>query len=293
MLGSVVALLLVAVVGTVTGLTRHRTSGASAAETSRTAPSTTLLPSTTVAPSTTLPPSTTVPPAEPAAPGAPRPTVAVGPLDPRGGPIPVVHRIPTTDPVVFITIDDGIVRDPWALEALRVRGAPATLFLTSAYVTGAAPDWFRQFLDLGGSIESHTVNHRKLRGLPEEVQAGEICGPVAPYAEWFGWAPVMFRAPYGEADDATLRAAASCGMKAAIHWTAVVEDGVVSISGGRTFAPGDIILFHFQPDLAGNLSMVLDALALLGLRPANLREYLDAALAITPPPAPAPAPAPA
>jgi hypothetical protein len=103
----------------------------------------------------------------------------------------------------------------------------------------------------------------------------------------------MLRPLYGEYDDATLRAAASCGIRAVVHWNAVAEKGVVSTHGGRPLAAGDIVLFHFQPDLPGNLTLVLDQLALLGLRPANLRQYLDAALAVTPPPGAVPPAAPA
>ena len=46
---------------------------------------------------------------------------------------PVYSTIPTGDPVVFFTIDDGIMRDPAAVDFIRSHHIPVTLFLTPAF----------------------------------------------------------------------------------------------------------------------------------------------------------------
>src|SRR5687767_6077557 len=42
---------------------------------------------------------------------------------------PVVHRVETTDPVVFVTIDDGWTRSPAAYDQIRARGWPIANFV--------------------------------------------------------------------------------------------------------------------------------------------------------------------
>ncbi len=226
--------------------------------------------STTVPP-TTVPP-TTVPPTT--VPG-PASGITVGPLDRGTGPIPVVHRVPTFDPVVFITIDDGVTPEPEALELLRSRNVPVTLFLTRNYI-GRNIAYFQGFQAAGDAIGSHTMNHVDLRGKDEALQQREVCGPHDPFAQWFGGAPVLFRPPYGTYDDTTLRVAAACGITTVVHWTSTMADGVLSTQDGALL-PGEVILLHFKPGLAVNLSVLLDQIAAAGLRPAQLADYISAA----------------
>ncbi|MEI7622572.1 MAG: polysaccharide deacetylase family protein, partial [Actinomycetes bacterium] len=112
--------------------------------------STTLAETTTVAPttapSTTLPPTTTTTKAWPKTP--------VNPIPPAGA-VPVISRVATSDPVVFLTIDDGNVRDPRIPELLAEFNVPATLFMNEGPFL-ADPNYFLQVAASGGSINSHT-----------------------------------------------------------------------------------------------------------------------------------------
>jgi peptidoglycan-N-acetylglucosamine deacetylase len=46
------------------------------------------------------------------------------------GPVaPVISKITTTNPVMFFTIDDGLVRDPAAVSYIRANHIPVTLFI--------------------------------------------------------------------------------------------------------------------------------------------------------------------
>ena len=260
---------------------------------STTTPSTTrpvTQPSTT---STTVPPTvattSTLPP-PPAV--APVPGITVGTLTDGPGPIPIVHRVPTLDPVVFITIDDGVTPDPGALQVIRDQHVPVTLFLTQMYMKANA-DYFRQLQAAGAVIESHSITHTNLRGKDEATQQREICGPSADYAGRFGVTPDLFRPPYGKWDDATIRLAAGCGMRAVVHWSATFDAGTLSTMGGP-LRPGDIILLHFKPGLGLGLQALLAQIQASGLRPAQLADYIRSAPPAPVPPIPTPgAPAPA
>lgn len=86
-------------------------------------------------------------------------------------------RIPTTQPVAFITIDDGWIKRPEARQLLAEARVPATLFLTVNAIKDN-PDYFRQ-LQLAApnlAIEAHTLTHQGLRGKSYATQRREICG---------------------------------------------------------------------------------------------------------------------
>lgn len=165
----------------------------------------------------TTAPTTTAPPAPTSVPG-----VTVGPLVGGPGPIPVVHRVPTTDPVVFITIDDGAFADEDALKLIGEHRIPVTLFLNQSYFVKDA-HYFRRLQDAGAVLGAHTSTHAELRGRDAAFQHAEICDMVAEFRDRFGRAPTLFRPPYGSYDAATLQQAASCGFTAALHWSAVAD----------------------------------------------------------------------
>jgi peptidoglycan/xylan/chitin deacetylase (PgdA/CDA1 family) len=206
--------------------------------------------------------------------------MTIGALTGGPGPIPVVHRIPTFDPVVFLTIDDGVVKDPAVIEILRSRGVPVTQFLTQQYV-GSDPSYFAQLQQVGGVIGTHTRSHPKVPRLDEGSQRDQICGTAADYAATFGVAPELYRPPYGEYDALSVQIAASCGHRAVMHWSATFEAGRLALQSGTALRPGEVILLHFKDNLASDLQILLDMIAAAGLRPASLIDYVRAA-----PPAP-------
>jgi peptidoglycan/xylan/chitin deacetylase (PgdA/CDA1 family) len=186
---------------------------------------------------------------------------------------PLVSSISTTQPVAFITIDDGIVRDPAALDLMRQSNTHPTLFLTQQYVQGHE-DYFRQLQQAGASIENHTIDHPDLRGKPLDFQRQEICAASDSYAKVFGSRPVLFRPPYGSYDDNTRVAAADCGIKYVVNWTATVNDGAVQFQTGNTLKPGDIVLMHFRTTFTQDYTAFLTKAKEAGLTPATLTDFL-------------------
>lgn len=202
-----------------------------------------------------------------------RPPSTIHPLVTVNGLAPVITRVETTDPVVFLTIDDGHTRSPELAEVLRELDVPATLFLNDGPVARGA-GFFRSLPRT--AVEAHTQSHADLRGLPEARQRAEICGNADTIARAFGRRPVLFRPPYGNYDDATRRAAAACGMAALVLWEETVDGATIRYRHEPRLRPGDIVLLHFRPGLADELRRVVRRVEAVGLRVALLEDYLAA-----------------
>jgi len=250
------AVVVVATVSTVAGVTAPSSSDTSGATTRRRPPTSA---STSTTTTTTLPSLVQ---------GAPP-----GPVIGTDGTAPVVSRVPTTDNVIFLGIDDGLHRDPAVVELLLREKVPVTLFLARD-PAGDGRSYFRELVDAGlATVESHTKSHESVRGMPYSVQQDEVCATLDEFTEWFGRRPTLFRPPYGEWDATTRQAAASCGLRAVVMWQGATNDGRLDIVGGHFF-PGDVLLLHFRPDLAENLQLVIDRARAEGFKIGRLVDYV-------------------
>lgn len=186
---------------------------------------------------------------------------------------PVVDRIPTTDKVVFIGIDDGWVRDPGLRDIIVSRHLPVSMFLTTS---AAAEDlaYFHDLVAAGATVEDHTISHSKLTKLGPEAQREQICGAADALAADFGRRPTIFRAPFGAHNATTQRMAAACGMRAIIQWDVTVNDGVLRYAYGTGLQPGDIVLMHFRKTGVEDMTALLDAISAAGLTVGRLESYL-------------------
>jgi peptidoglycan/xylan/chitin deacetylase (PgdA/CDA1 family) len=192
---------------------------------------------------------------------------------PPGPMAPVISRIPTSNRVMFLTIDDGLVQDPAVVDYLRRARVPLTMFILPRYVS-QNPPYFRSIQALGASIQDHTVNHRPLNVMSFGRQVAEICGALDPLTTTFGQRPWLFRPPYGSYNADTKRAVRACGLQAIVTWQGTMNDGVLRLQHPGPLQPGDIVLLHFRPDLRQNLAALLAAAHAAGLRPAPLEPYL-------------------
>lgn len=232
--------------------------------------------STTVAETATAPPTTTstLPPTTTTT--APRwPSTPVPPL-PAYGSAPVISRVDTTDPVIFLTIDDGMIRDPRVPEYLAANKIPVTLFLNEGPLR-ADPDYFLRVIAAGGSINSHTRSHPDLRKLSATAQRNEICGMRAVIGEYALVPGHFFRAPYGGSNATTQTAVTSCGINAILFWHAALNDGRVQLQQGTKLQAGDIVLSHFRADLYDNLVALMAKAYAEGFAIASLDDYLPLA----------------
>ncbi|AXK32042.1 polysaccharide deacetylase family protein [Streptomyces armeniacus] len=180
----------------------------------------------------------------------PLPAPAAPPaLKPRVRDAKVVSRVPTDDKVIFLTIDDGTVKDPEFLDLVREMDLPVTSFLTDEESRpGAGYEYFRELERLGGTTHNHTLHHPFLPALSYKRQRKEICGQQENLKREFGGPePRLFRPPYGEYDKDTLRAARKCGVDAVVLWGMEAwADRVDFQEPGRRLYPGAIILTHYR-----------------------------------------------
>ncbi|MCJ1679444.1 polysaccharide deacetylase family protein [Streptomyces sp. APSN-46.1] len=193
---------------------------------------------------------------------------------------PVFTTVPTEEKVVFLTIDDGAEKDPEFLRMMRELKIPYTAFLSDYLVRDNYP-YFKEMQAAGVTLNNHTLNHRYLPGLSYERQRAEICGQQDTIQKQFGKRPTLFRPPYGNYNEDTLRAAKSCGIKAVPLWNAEAFTKRMDYrEWDRELHPGDIILTHFRgkedwkgtmPDM---IRHVMKTVTDKGYAVARLEDYL-------------------
>ncbi|WP_222854324.1 polysaccharide deacetylase family protein [Fodinicola acaciae] len=197
-------------------------------------------------------------------------------LTAKPGEVPVVHEIKTTQPVAFITIDDGAKRDPKAAALFKKAGVPVTLFLLGNDVD-PAPDYFRGLQAAGAKIEDHTQTHREMPGLSADQQKKEICSTADKYQKLFGNRPTLFRPPYGSYNTTTKKMVAACKLSYIVLWRETTDNGKVFYQRpDKKVHAGDIVLMHFRPAFVRDFAAVLWAIKNAGLTPAVLQDYLPA-----------------
>ncbi|MFG2038999.1 polysaccharide deacetylase family protein [Dactylosporangium sp. NPDC048998] len=195
---------------------------------------------------------------------------------PEGASDPYYARIPTDQPVAFLTIDDGWIKRPEALELLRESGVKVTLFLTINAIKDN-PGYFKQLRDAGADIEAHTLTHPNLKGKSYDFQKREICGSADQLGTLYGKRPTLFRPPFGDKDATTLKVAHDCGLRAGFFWKETVDKGIVRYQEGHAIQKGDIILMHFRDRFVDDFIAALQAISAAGLTPALLADYMPAA----------------
>lgn len=193
---------------------------------------------------------------------------------PDGPAAPIYKRLPISQPVAFLTIDDGWTQLPDGIRLMRAAHIPFSMFLIGPVAAGN-PDFFRQLISAGGVVEDHTITHTSLKGKPYDFQRHEICGAKDSLEHTFGTSLRLFRPPFGNYDQTTLTAVHDCGLKAAFYWSETVNDGKVFYqTAEHRIHAGDIILMHFRPAFINDVIAALTAIHDAGLTPALLENYI-------------------
>ncbi|TXS79324.1 polysaccharide deacetylase family protein [Streptomyces sp. me109] len=182
------------------------------------------------------------PPAPPPAPPSRKPA---GRRAADGG-VPVISEIPTDQKIVFLTFDDGTEKDPEFVKMMRELRIPFTMFLTDSAIRSDY-GYFKQLQSLGNSVQNHTLTHPNLRTLGAAAQRQEICGQEEKLKTEYGSAPRLMRPPYGNWNENTRAAAASCGIEAIVLWRESMQiKNMQYQDADKKLHPGDIILAHFR-----------------------------------------------
>lgn len=196
----------------------------------------------------------------------------------------VLDRIPVapTEKVVFLTFDDGAEKDPEFLKMAADLKLPISMFLTDN-VASSDYGHFEKLRDngSGSTVNNHTLTHPNLRTLPFAAQKKEICGQQDHLEKRFGKRPPLFRPPFGNYNDDTLKAAAECGAQTVVLWRASMQINDFQYAEGSALKPGDIILAHFRgpSELKGETetqmtTKMLQRIQDQGYRIGRLEDYL-------------------
>ncbi|TQF05047.1 polysaccharide deacetylase family protein [Kitasatospora acidiphila] len=203
----------------------------------------------------------------------------------KTGQVPVISSIPTSDKVVFVTIDDGEEKDPKFIEMMNDLKVPVTMFLMDDAIKNDYA-YFKPLQALGNHIQNHTLHHPAMSTKSAEVQKQEVCGDQGVLTKEYGTPPFLFRPPYGDgASTANLNnAVQQCGPRAIVLWheTMQIHDMQYQ-SGDKKLHAGDIILAHFRgpKDLKGEtmtdmFGELLSRIQEQGFAVARLEDYIQA-----------------
>jgi len=180
-------------------------------------------------------------------PSAPPPP-AVKPITLSASDPTVFSNVPMTDKVVFITVDDGLVKDPRYIQMVKDFQIPITVELANLFISDDYA-YFEELYKTGFvSIQNHTVDHPlDMPGLSAAQQLYEIAGQQEILHKEYGVTPYLFRPPGGNYDETTIQMAGQAGLKGVMLWkeTMQITDMEYQTAAHR-LNPGDIILSHFR-----------------------------------------------
>ncbi|MCC9310357.1 polysaccharide deacetylase family protein [Kitasatospora sp. RB6PN24] len=199
------------------------------------------------------------------------------------GKVPVISSVPTSDKVVFVTIDDGEEKDPKFIEMMNDLKVPITMFLMDDAIKNDY-DYFKPLQALGNHIQNHTLHHPAMSTKSAGVQKQEVCGDQDVLTKQYGTPPFLFRPPYGDgANSANLNnAVQQCGPRAIVLWHETMQIHDMQYQSGDKLHPGDIILAHFRgpKDLKGEtmtqmFGELLSRIQEQGFAVARLEDYIQ------------------
>lgn len=192
-----------------------------------------------------------------------------------GSRAPIIGQIRTSQPVVFLTIDDGGTKNANMLGLLQANNIKASLFLANNFIASNY-GFFTPFQAAGMTIQNHSVTHTyPVPGtMSYEAQRNEICGMNDIIERVYGVRPGLYRPPGGYYDENTQIAAATCGMRAVVLWSAKANGGSMQYQVGSSLRPGDIVLMHFRPEFADDLNAFIQAKNAAGLTTDYLENWL-------------------
>ncbi len=183
---------------------------------------------------------------KPFAPAPPPPTVK--PITLSASDPAVFSDVPMTEKVVFVTIDDGIDKDPEFIQMVKDFRIPITISLADVLIRDDYA-YFEKLYETGYvSIQNHTITHPlNMPSLSASRQLEEISGQQGKLHKEYGVAPYIFRPPGGSYDATTIASVGEAGLKGVMLWREAMEISDMEYqTAAHHLHPGDIILCHFR-----------------------------------------------
>jgi len=174
---------------------------------------------------------------------------------PETSPAQVITSGPPHCPGVALTFDlcpvsKGSGYDHALMDYLIEHRIPATLFMSGKWIAKHEQE-VRNLVDIGlFEIGTHGDVHAHLPMHDARAQRDEILGPVTVLRKRYAHKASLFRPPYGEYNDVTVRVAKALGLQF-IQWNIESGDPDPTLSTERMVTritqrakPGSIIVFH-------------------------------------------------
>ena len=129
-----------------------------------------------------------------------------------------------TDKVVFVTIDDGIEKDPKFIQMVKDFQIPITISLADVLIRDDYA-YFEKLYETGYvSIQNHTVTHPlDMPSLPASRQLDEISGQQEKLRKEYGATPYIFRPPGGNYNATTIDSVRKAGLKGLMLWKEAMQ----------------------------------------------------------------------
>lgn len=190
---------------------------------------------------------------------------------------------------VALTFDDGPGRDTGHILGILAHYRVTATFFNLGEYEIAHPDLVRAESGAGYALANHTWDHRSLAGSSFDSQTEEMTSASAAQQHIVGYAPCLFRPPYGAFDTTTLAAAANLRMRP-WFWSVDTEDWkadgsadpywvnrIVSRAVAGTSQLHPVVLMHNQalgnPATVAALPQVIAAYQRAGYRFVDLDGY--------------------
>jgi peptidoglycan/xylan/chitin deacetylase (PgdA/CDA1 family) len=160
----------------------------------------------------------------------------------------VFSDVPLAEKVVFVTIDDGIEKDPNFIQMVKDFQIPLTISLADTLIKDDYA-YFEKLYETGYvSIQNHTVTHPlDMPALSAERQLEEISGQQEKLHAEYGVKPYIFRPPGGNYNATTVASVRDAGLKGLMLWRETMQISDMEYqTSAHTLHPGDIILCHFR-----------------------------------------------
>ena len=183
---------------------------------------------------------------KPFAPAPPPP--AVKPVTLSASDPTVFSHVPLTDKVVFVTIDDGIEKDPAFIQMVKDFQVPITISLADVLIKDDYA-YFEKLYETGYvSIQNHTVDHPlDMPALSASQQLYEIAAQQEKLRKENGVTPYIFRPPGGNYNETTIASTSQAGLKGLMLWKEAMQITDMQYQTSvHKLNPGDIILCHFR-----------------------------------------------
>ncbi len=130
---------------------------------------------------------------------------------------------------------------------------PATFFVVGAWVD-KYPESVKQLHDAGHKIGNHSNTHPYMTKLSNEQMLSELSSCNQKIKSITGYEPCLFRAPYGDYNNATVKAVESAGMYTiqwdvdSLDWKENATAQTISQRVISKVKNGSIVLFHNDAD---------------------------------------------